>query len=1236
MANGQEFKGFIKGMKKKPDIICIQETWLKPALEFCIKGYDSIRRDREDSSGGGCIIFIKQGIHHKILGKGVRLEYLIIEVGAGEGNIKIVNFYNPCKKLSVELMEEITGKIGGKVIWGGDFNAQSTLWGNSNNNNGMVIEEIMDNNNLVCLNDGSGTRYNSRTGTESAIDLTLVSDTLAGVCTWEVIRDTTVGSDHYPIKIEVGVSLEEYGTGGVWKWNFNNADWEKFRNISEQEMGKIDINEGVEKLNEAICKAILEAANKSIQKKGGRAGRKIVPWWTKACDKAIKDRNKAFKHLKRNHNFQNLIEYKRLQANARRVIKNAKKDYWRKFCNSVGRETGIDKIWGMIKRMNGIKREYGYPVLNDGETTAVRDEQKAEMLVKAFVNIHSSDNISEEGKRGKEATEVENEELFQHEEEMDDLINKLFTKTELNRSLKKTKVSAPGKDEMCYVMINKLSDASKDILMELYNKVWESGKLPQSWKEVVVIPIRKPGKDSTKPGNYRPIALISNICKIMEKMINERLIYYMENKGYISKYQSGFRRGRNTMDPVLCLEHEIRKAQINKESVVAVFFDIEKAYDMMWGKGLLIRLCKVGIKGRMFRWIKDFLLGRVIQVRIGNKYSGNYEIENGTPQGSIISPLLFSLMINEVFNEVENGVGLSLFADDGAMWKRGRNVKFIVKKLQEAITKVEEWSYKWGFKFSVDKTKTVFFTRKRIGKEIKLKLYNQELERVKQFKFLGVWFDDRITWAIHIQKVVDKCKKVLNIMRCLVGREWGADRTALKAIYTGLIRAILDYGCVVYGSAASTSLKKLEVIQSQALRICSGAFKTTPNAALLVEMGEMPLEMRRTQLAINYWANLKGHGLEHPTQDTLKPSYEKESRETKSFGWIATRKATDLGVAGLEICPTVPMPVIPPWIIPEATVDLTWLERKLNDSEFIMNAHTVQTYIDRYHSYVQIYTDASKRVENKIGVAFSIPEFHYEVGKRISDDLSVYTGEMVAILLAVQWIEEIQPLRTIICSDSSSSLASIKDGHSVSRPDILIEIQQTLYRIQMMGLTVVFLWVPAHIGIKGNERADKKAKEGSKNCNIDIKVGFSKSEVKSLIKLRLRERWQKQWEEERKGRWFFRIQRKVGEMRGAERNRKEETIITRLRFGHTGLNGSLFKIGKHETGRCEYCGQEETVKHVIINCQRFEEERRLLIQNLRDIETDFDLIAILKRNSRHACYQILLQYLRRTKTIERI
>ncbi len=136
-------------------------------------------------------------------------------------------------------------------------------------------------------------------------------------------------------------------------------------------------------------------------------------------------------------------------------------------------------------------------------------------------------------------------------------------------------------------------------LLEVFNKVWKEGKLPVAWKEAVVIPIRKPGKDPRKPISYRPIALTSNLCKKMERLITERLSCEMEKRGLLVSCQSGFRKGRNTMDSVVKLETEIRRAQANKETVVAVFDDIKKAIDMIWKEGLLIKLDKIGIGGNL-------------------------------------------------------------------------------------------------------------------------------------------------------------------------------------------------------------------------------------------------------------------------------------------------------------------------------------------------------------------------------------------------------------------------------------------------------------------------------------------------------------------------------------------------------------------------------------------------------------------------------------------------------------
>ncbi len=162
-------------------------------------------------------------------------------------------------------------------------------------------------------------------------------------------------------------------------------------------------------------------------------------------------------------------------------------------------------------------------------------------------------------------------------------------------------------------------------------------------------------------------------------------------------------------------------------------------------------------------------------------------------------------MINYVFVNVTEDIG---FADDGAVWKRGRNIEHTIRKVQKAGDKVVEWGYDWGFRFSIEKTQTVFFTRKTIQEEIRLIMHGRELEKVGSIKFLGVTFDARWTFAGHIKKMEDKCKKVINAMRCLTGREWGASRSSLKGIYVALIKSVLDYGSIVVGSAAKSLLKE--------------------------------------------------------------------------------------------------------------------------------------------------------------------------------------------------------------------------------------------------------------------------------------------------------------------------------------------------------------------------------------------------------------------------------------------
>lgn len=179
----------------------------------------------------------------------------------------------------------------------------------------------------------------------------------------------------------------------------------------------------------------------------------------------------------------------------------------------------------------------------------------------------------------------------------------------------------------------------------------------------------------------------------------------------------------------------------------------------------------------------------------------------------------------------------------------------------------------------------------------------------------------------HIKKIRNKCKKINNLLRCLAGQDWGANRRAMLSIYRALLRSVWDYGCLAYMSASETRLKELEREQAQGIRTCTGALKTSPISALQVEVSEMPLKIRRDQIMLTYWANLEGHGTLHPTKAILQESWEHWGIKVRSFGKVCKEVAQKLGLTGLKISRTVPTSVISPWKFYTPAIDMQLLEK---------------------------------------------------------------------------------------------------------------------------------------------------------------------------------------------------------------------------------------------------------------------------------------------------------------------
>ena len=179
-------------------------------------------------------------------------------------------------------------------------------------------------------------------------------------------------------------------------------------------------------------------------------------------------------------------------------------------------------------------------------------------------------------------------------------------------------------------------------------------------------------------------------------------------------------------------------------------------------------------------------------------------------------------MINDLTDSLSD-VQTSLFADDSCVFKCGKDLKSITKKVQDNLNEISNWCDQWGFKISVEKNDcSCVYTQ-------------QTRQNENSAKFLGLTFDSKLSWSAHIKYIEDKCKKRLNLMRAVSGNTWGASKKTLLTIYRALIRSVIDYGAIAYNTATESVKHRLDIIQQKAQRIACGSFCTTAASALQVE-----------------------------------------------------------------------------------------------------------------------------------------------------------------------------------------------------------------------------------------------------------------------------------------------------------------------------------------------------------------------------------------------------------------
>ena len=394
-------------------------------------------------------------------------------------------------------------------------------------------------------------------------------------------------------------------------------------------------------------------------------------------------------------------------------------------------------------------------------------------MAERFAHHSSDDNYSRDFLAHARTTFNDRPDTFASDNEEE--YNCLFSLSELKTAIILAGNTSVGPDDLHYSFFRHLSDATLNTILRTLNNLWQEHVFPEQWRESIIIAIPKPGKLRSHPDNYRPIALTSCFGKIFERMISKRLSYVFEQHSMLSKYQCGFRKNHSPVDQLVRLETDIRKGFKHRQHTAAVFLDIQKAYDMVHRPAVVHKLQKLGLKGHLAYYLHYFLIGRRnFRVKNRSVFSDYYDMENGLPQGSCLSPLLFNVFIDDLFLDISPGVSFSLFADDSAMWCSGPDYDVCLTRLQGCLAKLEQWSRTNGLQFSSEKSAAIIFSRTmNIQPSQSLRLHNNEIPYVTNFKFLGVILDRRLSMARHIKYIGVKCNSRLNLFRCITGATYG-------------------------------------------------------------------------------------------------------------------------------------------------------------------------------------------------------------------------------------------------------------------------------------------------------------------------------------------------------------------------------------------------------------------------------------------------------------------------------
>ena len=1270
---------------KNYDIITLQETLLtnKTHWNLDIPGYKKYVLLASKCEGNtpirGLLTFVKEELaSEKVIHPEYKdsFENLIVNIATPDGIHEVQNIYwspNRCARNFPNITKANKKAVSVSIC--GDLNAKHQQWhapNNSNNSHGKVLSNMLNNSQLVLMNNP----HEPTTTFGSLLDMCIVSQNIS---TLTDVRVLDVHSDiHYAMDIEINIRRFLDKDSFIPRLKFEAADWDNFRNKLETNFHNSCIIDEIspEKLDDVAVKMAeiyYDTATQTIP----QTKYHHRPWrswyWCPEVARAIRKANYWRKAHKKKIIIPNLKAHKeKAILEESETIKKAKHDAWAKICNDIILTNNDRKAWQRIKSL----RRVGLPTYKPKQ---INPQDKVEELAKAFSQRTSTTNLT---KRIQDTMAL-------LEPDRIDMINAAIntpdpkfdidiTDYEINQAFNKGKDSAPGEDKITYKMVKSSGPVARSIAKKIYNISWNYSRLAASWKTAAQVPIPKP-QDRKE---FRPISLLSVFDKNIERIVHDRLMKKTRDRLHPNLY--GFTKDRGTQDGLMTLSntassHIFRKNSSNMpyrgQKCVAIFVDLEKAFEMANKTVILSTLVTLGVKGKLLAWIQNYLSDRKGYVTLDGIKSEPQDFENGTPQGSIISPALFNVLIHALLSyKWPKNVEVYSYADDLVILIHSRFYKRDTQKALDILSKACE---ELGLKINSKKTKIMYFFQVKKSQKQKDKYYvgleedASEIEIVDEFKYLGVIYTSTLCMTKHIEATVARANRKINLLKALACKDFGCDSKTLVRYVTSCIRPILEYGILTLNAAKVTkkAYQKIESVLPRALKIALGVPMSTRNHAVLLETGVLPVEARTQQASMTALVKIMRGQCRHPLNDEIDNSIERinlywyinerykidkinadninkrnpipDNRQA----WlqntiIQLRKQGNIVKSLIEsVNPVVDYspPVGAPYRHKTniCIVPLVESKKYLTEEKKITARTLYLKMIDDFsqNAYLTIYTDASVDPDtNRATFACAVYKqdcFDSELSTsgRISNFAGSMTAELHAILKATHIIylnrANFNGKKFLIVTDSMSGLQALPNTADPDNRACIFRIHKTLeilaYTYKIRG---TIMWCPSHIDIPGNEKADELAGVAIRADLPVIETAAAISVIKTKIKSAVLDAWKTNtivsdfYNAVNPHRTPFRIPKAP---------RKLQCLISKLRF-------NALKYCAHRCqNSCLYCEDLFTTGHYFISCpvtrKRFEPLLSLLEEEEHSLSEDHQAAIILSKIAKTP-HELLIKVLR--------